>query len=85
MNKNNSTALNKVKSKLKKYLAEAGESDNTFVDQLAKYRENPENSDGKDEQEAEESNDAESSDDDDGSDDDDSDDSDEPKAKKPVK
>lgn len=41
MNKNNSTAFNKVKSKLKKYLTEGGDVDFHFSEQLIKYRENP--------------------------------------------
>jgi hypothetical protein len=41
MNKLNSQSYNKLKQKLKKYLAEGGDQENLFADQLLKYRENP--------------------------------------------
>jgi hypothetical protein len=41
MNKLNSQSFNKLKQKLKKYLAEGGDHENLFADQLIKYRENP--------------------------------------------
>jgi hypothetical protein len=41
MNKLNSTAYNKVRQGLKKYLAENGDDENTFAAQLEKFRANP--------------------------------------------
>ena len=68
MNKNNSTAFNKVKSKLKKYLTEGGDVDFHFSEQLIKYRENPiasdDDSDKKDDSDDNDSSDDDSSDDD---------------------
>lgn len=69
MNKNNSTAYNKVKSKLKKYLTEGGDVDFHFSEQLVKYRENPLDSDD-DGSDKKEDSDDDSSDDDSSSDED---------------
>lgn len=63
MNKNNSTAYNRVKSKLKKYLAEGGDCDFYFAAQLIKYRENPMESDDDASDKKEDDDDDDSSDD----------------------
>lgn len=41
MQKLNSQSFNKLKQKLKKYLAESGDHENVFQTQVEKYRENP--------------------------------------------
>lgn len=56
MNKLNAQAFNKVKQKLKKYLVETGDDENRYLAQIAKYREDP--------QESEEDDDKADSDDD---------------------
>lgn len=81
MNKTNSQAYNKMRQRLKKFLAETGDAENLYEKQLQKYRENPPaDEEGEEKDESEESSDDSDSSSDDSSSSDESDKPKKPKA-----